>query len=107
MFNFFKKGIISSLILFYATRIIMGIGIGILSTVCPMYIAETSPAESRGAFITLYQFMITFGILLAYVFKIIIQFFLKSDENIVWRVVLGNQIVPGFLLLVNKNNKFN
>jgi len=94
------SGIISSLILFYATRIIMGIGIGILSTVCPMYIAETSPAESRGAFITLYQFMITFGILLAYVFKIVIQFFLKNDENIVWRVVLGNQIVPGFLLLI-------
>jgi len=94
------SGIISALYLFYATRIIMGIGIGILSTVCPMYIAEAAPATSRGALITLYQFMITIGILLAYVFKNIINSFLKYDEAIVWRVVLGNQIVPGFLLLI-------
>jgi len=93
-------GIITNLILFYITRIIMGIGIGLLSTICPMYIAETAPTEKRGHLITLYQLMITIGIFLAYIVKTIINFFLKSDELVQWRVVLGNQVIPGFILLI-------
>jgi len=79
----------------------MGIGIGILSTTCPMYIAETSPAEKRGKLITFYQLMITIGIFSAYIVRIITEFFLRNDRNVQWRVILGIQVVPGFLLLVN------
>jgi len=93
-------GIISNLALFYASRTFIGIGIGILSTICPVYIAETAPAKIRGKLITMYQFMITIGILLAYIMKFIIEFFLKNDPKIQWRVILGNQVIPGFLLLI-------
>jgi len=86
--------------LFFFSRIFMGIGIGILSTICPMYIAETSPAEKRGTFITLYQLMITIGIFTAYIVRIITEYFLKYDRNVQWRVILGIQVVPGFLLLI-------
>jgi sugar porter (SP) family MFS transporter len=86
--------------LFFFSRVIMGIGIGILSTTCPMYIAETSPAEKRGKLITFYQLMITIGIFSAYIVRIITEFFLRNDRNVQWRVILGIQVVPGFLLLI-------
>ncbi|ORX44535.1 general substrate transporter [Piromyces finnis] len=93
-------GIISDLWLFYITRIIMGIGIGLLSTICPVYIAETAQTEKRGQLITLYQLMITVGILLAYVTKSFLNWILSTDSHVQWRVVLGNQVIPGFFLLI-------
>jgi len=78
----------------------MGIGIGILSTICPLYIAETAPAESRGKLITLYQFMITIGIFSAYIVRMTIEKMLAEDPNTQWRVILGLQVIPGFILLV-------
>jgi len=65
-----------------------------------MYIAETAPTEKRGHYITLYQLMITIGIFLAYVMKSILDKLLESDPLVQWRVVLGNQVIPGFILLI-------
>jgi MFS family permease len=93
-------GVVEGIPLFYFSRVIMGIGVGILSTVCPMYIAETAPAEKRGKLITLYQLMITVGILTAYIVRFFIENWLKNDSNVQWRVILGIQVVPGFLLLI-------
>jgi SP family arabinose:H+ symporter-like MFS transporter len=47
-------------------RLIGGIGVGMASVICPMYIAEFAPATSRGKMIAYYQLAITIGILLAY-----------------------------------------
>jgi SP family arabinose:H+ symporter-like MFS transporter len=47
-------------------RIIGGIGVGITSVVAPIYISELSLPESRGKMVSLYQFSITLGILLAF-----------------------------------------
>ncbi len=46
-------------------RIIGGFGIGLASILSPMYIAEISPAEIRGRFVTMNQMTIVFGILAA------------------------------------------
>ncbi|ORX83590.1 general substrate transporter [Anaeromyces robustus] len=94
------SGVIENFFLFLFIRFIMGTGIGILSTICPLYIAETAPAESRGKLITLYQFMITVGIFSAYTVKMIIEHILRNDPNTQWRVILGLQVIPGFILLV-------
>jgi sugar porter (SP) family MFS transporter len=48
-----------SLLLF---RFIGGMGIGVASMVCPLYISEISPAKVRGRMVTLFQFAITIGI---------------------------------------------
>ncbi len=48
-------------------RFIVGLGIGIASLAVPLYIAEVSPPESRGALVSLNQLAITIGILLAYI----------------------------------------
>jgi MFS transporter, SP family, xylose:H+ symportor len=55
----------SSFAAFIAWRIAGGIAIGLSSNVSPVYIAEISPARSRGRLVSLNQFAIVIGILLA------------------------------------------
>lgn len=52
---------------FILYRFIGGVGIGLASTVSPMYIAEVAPAHLRGRLVALNQLTIVFGILLAQV----------------------------------------
>src|SRR5581483_807749 len=51
---------------FVLFRIIVGFGIGASSVVAPMYTSELSPPAIRGKLVFLFQFMITLGILVAY-----------------------------------------
>ena len=46
-------------------RLITGVGIGIISTVCPALVAQRSPIRHRGALSGLFQVSIAFGILAA------------------------------------------
>ena len=50
---------------FVMYRLLGGIGMGMASTLSPMYIAEISPAKLRGRFVSLNQLTIVLGILLA------------------------------------------
>lgn len=50
---------------FVLYRLLGGIGMGMASTLSPMYIAEVSPAKYRGRFVSLNQLTIVLGILLA------------------------------------------
>lgn len=50
---------------FILYRLLGGIGMGMASTLAPMYIAEVSPAKFRGRFVSLNQLTIVVGILLA------------------------------------------
>ena len=50
---------------FIIYRILGGIGIGLASTLSPMYIAEISPGQIRGRFVSLNQLTIVVGILAA------------------------------------------
>ena len=52
---------------FILYRILGGIGIGLASNLSPMYIAEISPAEVRGKFVSINQLTIVIGILAAQV----------------------------------------
>ena len=47
-------------------RLIGGLGVGVAGMVAPLYIAEISPPHIRGRMISVYQFAITIGILVAY-----------------------------------------
>jgi len=49
-----------------AARIIGGIGVGIASSIVPLYISEIAPAKVRGQLVTYYQLAVTLGILVAY-----------------------------------------
>ncbi|THH13065.1 hypothetical protein EW146_g7113 [Bondarzewia mesenterica] len=50
-----------------AGRFVAGLGVGALSALVPLYQGEISPKALRGAFVSCYQVMITFGILIAYI----------------------------------------
>ncbi|WP_459187132.1 D-xylose transporter XylE [Parabacteroides sp. APC149_11_2_Y6] len=54
------------LIAFNLYRIIGGIGVGLASAVCPMYIAEIAPSNIRGTLVSCNQFAIIFGMLVVY-----------------------------------------
>ncbi|CAI5756325.1 unnamed protein product [Candida verbasci] len=47
-------------------RIFSGLGVGILSVVCPLFISEVSPKHLRGTLVCCFQLMITLGIFLGY-----------------------------------------
>jgi len=67
-FMFFKQGESSMGVLFAFNfyRIIGGIGVGLASAVCPMYIGEIAPASIRGRLVSFNQFAIIFGMLVVY-----------------------------------------
>ena len=46
-------------------RWVGGVGVGIAAMVCPLYISEISPAHLRGRLVTVFQFAITIGIMVA------------------------------------------
>jgi sugar porter (SP) family MFS transporter len=83
-------GSFSMLILF---RMVSGIAVGAAALVCPMYIAEMSPAPLRGRMVSCYQLAITTGILLAY----LANYALLNTGEDNWRWMFSSQSAPALL----------
>ena len=64
------------LIVFNIYRVIGGIGVGLASAVCPMYIGEIAPSNIRGMLVSWNQFAIIFGQLVVY----FVNFFILGDN---------------------------
>lgn len=77
---------------FVIFRFIGGIGVGGSSVVAPMYIAEISPAKYRGRLVTVFQFNIVLGILLAFFSNYIIAMINFGDKD--WRWMFGMECFP-------------
>lgn len=75
-------------------RVMLGVAVGIASFVTPVYLSEISPKEVRGSLISMYQLMVTIGILLAF----ISDTYFSSTEN--WRAMFGIILVPSTVLLI-------
>jgi SP family xylose:H+ symportor-like MFS transporter len=73
-FLFFAKGVPTKGLLeaFIGYRILGGIGVGLASAICPMYIAEVSPSSIRGRLVSWNQFAIIFGQLVVYFVNLVI-----------------------------------
>lgn len=56
----------SSMPIMIIFRIMGGIGVGLASSLVPLYLSEIAPASIRGRLVTYYQLAVTLGILLAY-----------------------------------------
>ncbi len=78
-------------------RTVLGIAIGIASFTAPLYLAEIAPERIRGAMISLYQLMITIGILVAFLSD---TYFSYSPDPNKWRWMLGIIAIPGALFLI-------
>ena len=111
------------LVVFNIYRVIGGVGVGLASAVCPMYIGEIAPSNIRGMLVSWNQFAIIFGQLVVY----FVNFFILGDhiapaiESIGngmnqilnsgeaawaietgWRYMFGSEMVPAglFALLI-------
>ncbi len=73
---------------FLIGRLISGLAIGFVSVVVPLYIAEISPRQSRGALIALNQLMLTLGMLIAFVAN-----YAYAAEGI-WRDIFAVGLIP-------------
>ena len=110
-FLFFEKGVAckSLLVAFNCYRVLGGIGVGLASALCPMYIAEVAPASKRGRLVSWNQFAIIFGQLVVYFVNFLIIRSHASDPNVLawtnavgWRVMFVSEAVPAglFALLI-------
>ncbi|MCR5366880.1 MAG: D-xylose transporter XylE [Prevotella sp.] len=122
-FMFFEHGTptYSLLIMFNFYRVIGGIGVGLASAICPMYISEVAPSSIRGMLVSWNQFAIIFGQLVVY----FVNFFILGDHiqplveemgkglaainpaaqwtvTTGWRYMFGSEAVPAglFALLI-------
>ncbi|CAN6448448.1 unnamed protein product [Victoria cruziana] len=73
----------------YMGRLLEGFGVGIISYTVPVYVAEISPQDMRGALGSVYQLAITSGILIAYILGLFLQ----------WRTLAVLEILPCTLLI--------
>lgn len=89
----FGKPTYSLLVAFNLYRVLGGIGVGLASAICPMYIAEVSPTNIRGTLVSWNQFAIIFGQLVVYFVNFLI---LGSHKNPVIDTVQGIvSVMPG------------
>ena len=121
-FLFFRHGepLKELLLVFNCYRIIGGIGVGLASAICPMYIGEVAPSNIRGMLVSWNQFAIIFGQLVVY----FVNFFILGDHiqplveemgrgiaaitpaaqwtvTTGWRYMFGSEAVPaGFFALL-------
>ncbi len=98
------------LVVFNLYRVLGGVGVGLASAVCPMYIAEISPARIRGTLVSCNQFAIIFGMLVVYFVNYLIRINLGDTTEAIqtamveigWRRMFLSEAVPAgtFCLLI-------
>ena len=60
------SGASSSAMMLVFARFFLGIAIGVSSFAVPLYIAEISPTKTRGTLVSMFQLLITIGIMVSY-----------------------------------------
>ncbi|QHA88075.1 sugar porter family MFS transporter [Serratia rhizosphaerae] len=76
------------------SRVLLGLAVGIASFTAPLYLSEIAPERIRGSMISMYQLMITIGILAAYLSDTAFSY------SGAWRWMLGVITIPALLLLI-------
>ena len=81
-------------------RFLGGVAVGAASVVCPLYITEIAPAQSRGLLVCVSQLNIVVGILLAYLSNYLVAHFLGAENPGVWRWMFGVMALPSLTFLM-------
>ena len=87
---------------FNAYRILGGVGVGLASAICPMYIGEIAPAQIRGRLVSCNQFAIIFGMLVVYFVNwgIANGQPLEWIDRTGWRYMFASEAVPALLFFL-------
>ena len=84
-----------NIIVLILSRMFVGLAVGIVNFIVPLYISEISPKHLRGTLVSLYQWAITAGILFSYFINVA---FSHSYYN--WRWMLFAGVLPGLILFI-------
>ena len=92
--------VIGVLIVYYAQdfsavlwgRVIQGLGVGIITIVVPLYLAESVPGKLRGVGVSIFQLLLTAGIL----FAALVGLYFTPSGN--WRGMFLTALVPGVVM---------
>ncbi|EGX50917.1 hypothetical protein AOL_s00054g653 [Orbilia oligospora ATCC 24927] len=85
--------------LIYAGRAIAGFGIGSVSLLVPVYIAETSPPSIRGRLVGIFEVLSQAGGMCGFWIKYVVNRTISVDTKVQWIIPLALQLLPGVLLL--------
>lgn len=81
---------------FIFARFLAGAGVGMASTLSPMYIAEISPSTMRGRMVAINQLAIVVGILVTN----LVNYLLRNNGDDTWRYMFGLGAVPSLFFFV-------
>jgi SP family xylose:H+ symportor-like MFS transporter len=81
---------------FITMRFAAGVGVGMASMLCPMYIAEISPAKVRGRNVAINQLTVVLGILITN----LCNYFLADTGANAWRWMFGLGTVPAVVFML-------
>jgi MFS family permease len=77
-------------------RFLGGVGVGVSTIAAPTYVSEIAPAKDRGRLVSLYQFNIVLGILIAF----LSNYLLRNTGAEPWRWMLGVEAIPAVFYTV-------
>ncbi len=79
------------------SRFYLGLAIGVSSFAVPLYISEISPTKIRGTLVSMFQLLITVGILAAYLSD---NAFADNNNLECWRPMLWVGVIPAVVLFI-------
>ena len=83
-------------------RFVLGLAVGVASFTAPLNLSEVPPQSVRGSLISMYQLMITIGIVLAFLSNTFLATSIAIDGVVGghWRVMLGIIAVPALIMFI-------
>jgi len=90
------SGLVNDPISFAIFRFLGGLGVGASTIAAPAYVSEISPANKRGRLVSLYQFNIVLGILIAF----LSNYLLRNTGAQPWRWMIGIEALPALLYIL-------
>lgn len=84
------------------SRLVGGLGIGMVSTLIPVYIAEIAPKDIRGKMVGGYQLAIATGIFIVYLVNAIIAntHSIEWNQDTGWRMMFLAGMIPGIVFFI-------
>jgi len=88
--------------LLIVARFILGIAVGVASFTAPLYLSEIAPRTVRGSMISMYQLMITIGIVLAFLSNTWLATYATFGgvTGGHWRLMLGIIVLPAAVMFI-------
>ncbi|OGE58504.1 hypothetical protein PENARI_c001G05689 [Penicillium arizonense] len=80
----------------FATRLLLGLGMGLKASTIPIFCAENTPAVIRGGLVMCWQLWTAFGIFLGFSANLAV----KDTGALSWRLQLGSAFIPAVPLLI-------